>query len=108
MEAQEMKDSSPLPMERNENEGSQDSGAKSKLVQMFSTGLQMAKNTVAQGPQATLELEKPRSQNIYQDGDRLAGVLSINIPFELQHEGIKVSITGKVVNNSNEVYYGAT
>ena len=43
----------------------------------------MASNAVASGPVISLELEKPRHQNWYQSGDKLKGILSIEIPFEL-------------------------
>ena len=66
----------------------------------------MASNAVASGPVISLELEKPRHQNYYKSGDVLKGILSVEIPFDLQHQGIKVTLTGTVINKSQEMYFG--
>jgi hypothetical protein len=75
---------------------------------MLNKGLAMAANTVAQGPEIALELEKPRVQNWYQNGDKLKGILTATVPFEIKHDGIVVTLTGKIINKSSEVYVGAS
>ena len=67
----------------------------------------MAANTVGDSPQLTLELQKPRVQNYYCNGDQLQGILSANVPFELTHQGIVVTLSGCIINKSSEVYMGA-
>jgi len=36
------------------------------------------------------------------------GILTMQTPYDLDHDGIKVTLVGKICNKSNDVYYGAS
>ena len=42
----------------------------------------------------------------YQDNDEVSGTLSLELPFEIDHQGVRVYLKGVVQNKSTDVYYG--
>ena len=81
--------------------------AKGIMSSIFSTGASMASKAVGASPEATLELNAPPNQRLYFiNGDEISGALSLEVPNEINHKGIKVILRGVISNKSNEVYYG--
>ena len=58
---------------------------------------------------ATLELTAPPEQRLYFiNGDEISGALSIEIPNEVNHSGIKVILRGLISNKSSEMSFGSS
>ena len=58
-------------------------------------------------PEIFLELAPPPNQrSYYQNMDEVSGTLSLEVPFEIQHDGIKVVLRGNIVNKANDTYFG--
>ena len=73
----------------------------------FSAGAAIATSAVGASPEAFLELSPPPNQRtFYQNGDEIRGALSLEVPSEINHQGIKVILRGIIFNKSNEVYFG--
>ena len=80
----------------------------SSILSKGAAGLKSVSNMTT-SPEAFLELTTPPNQRSYfQNGDEVSGTLSIEVPFEIQHEGIKVVLRGVIANKSNEAYFGNT
>jgi hypothetical protein len=78
------------------------------MSSIFSKTAKMASNAVGKAPEATLELTAPPNQRLYFiNGDEISGALSIEVPNEILHKGIRVILRGMISNKSNEVYFGA-
>ena len=83
-------------------------GYMSSFFSKGAAGLKMASNMTS-SPEAFLELTTPPNQRTYfQNGDEVSGTLSLEVPFEIQHDGIKVVLCGTIANKSNEAYFGNT
>ena len=68
-------------------------------------GLKMASNMTS-SPEAFLELSPPPNQRPYfQTGDEVSGAVSLEVPFEIQHEGIRVVLRGIISNKATETYF---
>lgn len=58
-------------------------------------------------PEIELEISAPPDQRSYfQDMDEVCGTLSLEVPFEIQHDGIKVVLRGNIVNKATDTYFG--
>ena len=68
----------------------------------------LASKAVGASPEATLELAAPPNQRLhFENGDEISGALSLEVPSEIQHQGIRVILRGVISNKSSDVYYGA-
>ena len=77
------------------------------MSSIFSKGAKMASQAVGGSPEATLELNAPPNQRLYFiNGDEISGALSLSIPNEIQHHGIKVILRG-IIQNKGDTNYGA-
>lgn len=77
------------------------------MSSIFSKGAKMASKAVGGSPEATLELNAPPNQRLYfQNGDEISGALSLEVPNEIQHHGIKVILKG-VIKNKGGMNLGA-
>ena len=87
-------------------EGTEQSGI---LSSIFSKGAKMASSAVGAPPVANLELTAPPDQRLYFcNGDEISGALSLEVPQEIQHQGIKVILRGIIQNkNKDGIYSGA-
>ena len=82
-------------------------GYMQNLINKGKQGLKMATQMVS--PEAQIQLNAPTSgRTFYQSGDEITGVLTIDVPFELQHDGIKLILKGTIQNKSSDMYYGAS
>ena len=81
-------------------------GYMSSFLSKGAAGLKMA-SQMTSSPEAFLELAPPPNQRPYfQNGDEVSGTLSLEVPFDIQHEGIKVVLRGTIANKANEAYFG--
>ena len=63
--------------------------------------------TQMQHPEIVVLLNPLVSQRpFYQDNDEVSGTLSLELPFEIDHQGIRVYLKGVIQNKSSDVYYG--
>ena len=72
-------------------------------MQSLSYGLRVA---TSNSPELEVVLN-PSQKRYFENSNLVSGVVTLNTPFDLTHEGIKVTLRGEVQNKSNEVYYGA-
>jgi len=78
------------------------------MSSILSKGANLASAAVGASPEATLELSAPPNQRLYFiNGDEISGALSLEVPNEIQHQGIRVILRGVVSNKSSDVYFGA-
>ena len=78
------------------------------MSSLFSKTAKMASQAVGSSPEANLELNAPPNQRLYfVNGDEISGALSIEIPNEIHHQGIKVILRGVIHNTSRDMYFGA-
>lgn len=58
-------------------------------------------------PEIVIMLNPISSQRpFYQVGDEVSGTLSLELPFEIDHQGVRIYLKGVVRNKSSDVYYG--
>jgi len=77
------------------------------MSSILSKGANLASAAVGGSPEATLELSAPPNQRLYFiNGDEISGALSLQVPNEIQHQGIRVILRGVVSNKSSDVYFG--
>ena len=63
----------------------------------------MASSAVGGSPEATLELTAPPDQRLYFcNGDEISGALSMEVPNEIQHQGIKVILRGIIFTKNSD------
>jgi len=48
----------------------------------------------------------PNQRLFFENGDEISGALSLSVPNEIQHQGIRVVLRGIISNKSSEVYFG--
>ena len=78
------------------------------MSSLFSKTANLASKAVGGSPEATLELSAPPNQRLFfENGDEISGALSLEVPNEIQHQGIRVILRGVISNKSNDVYFGA-
>ena len=74
---------------------------------MYEKTANLASKAVGGSPVATLELSAPPNQRLFfENGDEISGALSLEVPNEIHHQGIRVILRGVISNKSNEVYFG--
>jgi len=70
--------------------------------------LKMASNMTS-SPEVFLELTPPPNQRPYfVTGDEVSGAVSLEVPFEIQHDGIRVVLRGVIQNKATENYFSNT
>ena len=75
------------------------------MSSFFSKGANLASKAVGGSPEANLELNAPPNQRLYfENGDEISGALSLEVPNQIQHQGIKVILRGVIHNKSSDVY----
>lgn len=57
---------------------------------------------------AALELQLSQPVSIpFQQGDSVNGILTLTVPYEMEHAGISVTLRGSILDHSNDLAYGA-
>ena len=79
------------------------------MSSIFNKGAQMADTmataAVGSGPELNLEINAPPDERLYFiNGDEISGALSIVIPNEVIHHGIKVIMRGLILSQSKAQY----
>lgn len=81
-------------------------GIMSTMLAKGAKNLKLA--TQMQHPEMVVLLTPLASQRpFYQIGDEVSGTLSLELPFEIDHEGVRIYLKGTIQNKSSDVYYGA-
>jgi len=77
------------------------------MSSLYAKTAKMASKAVGGTPEVSLELSNPPNQRLFfENGDEISGALSLDVPNEIQHQGIRVILRGVISNKSTDVYFG--